>query len=138
MNVFSDLGSTLVAGCLMMAAAQIALSADLETLTNSEAAVTVKVTPMNISPEADSWDFEIVLNTHSVALDQDMRRVAVLIDAAGLPRQPQRWEGDPPGGHHREGVLRFQPPAAMPEILELRIRGIGGDSERMFRWRLTE
>lgn len=138
MIALSDPRAILAAACLMLAAAQAVQAAEFETLTNSEAAVTVKVTPTNIAPEAASWDFEIALSTHSVALDQDMRRAAVLMDAAGAPRQAQRWDGDPPGGHHRKGVLRFQPLADMPEFLDLRIKGIGGVSERVFRWRLTE
>ena len=138
MIVLSNLKSTLVAACMMLAAVQAAQSVELETLTNSDGAVTVKVTPMNISPEAESWDFGVVLSTHSVALDQDMRRAVVLMDAAGAPRQPLSWEGDPPGGHHRKGVLRFQPLAGIPEYLDLRIKSIGGVSERVFRWRLTE
>lgn len=138
MNMLSTLWPIIVSGGLLLAVTQAVPATDLATLTNSEAAVTVEVTPMNISPEAESWDFEISLSTHSVALDQDMRHVAVLIDTAGAPRQPLSWDGDPPGGHHRKGVLRFQPLAGTPEFLDLRIKGIGGVSERVFRWRLAE
>lgn len=108
----------------------------LETLTNREGSVTVKVTPRNIVPGAKTWDFEISLSTHTVPLDQDMARAAVLIGGSGPPQMPLAWEGDPPGGHHREGVLRFQPPSVLPQIIELDINRVG-EVKRVFRWRLA-
>jgi hypothetical protein len=67
-----------------------------------------------------------------------MVRAAVVIDGAGNALPSLAWDGDAPGGHHRKGVLRFQAPADRPEFVELRIRGIGGVGERVFRWRLAE
>ena len=113
-------------------------AADLETQTNREGSVTVKVTPRDLSPQAESWDFEIVFDTHTTALDQDMRRMAVLSDGSETAQPPLAWDGDPPGGHHRKGVLRFQPLPGSPKWLELRINGIGSVSQRVFRWRLAE
>lgn len=118
--------------------AGILQAAGFETQTNREGSVTVKVTPMNISPQAKSWDFEVVFDTHTSALDQDMRGVTALTDGAGNTRRPLAWEGDPPGGHHRKGVLRFQPLPGAPEFIELSVSGVGGVSERVFRWRLAE
>lgn len=115
-----------------------AQAADLETVTNREGPVTVRVTPRNISPKSASWDFEVSLNTHSVPLDQDMVSAAVLILDSGKPQRPKTWEGDPPGGHHRKGTLKFQPPSAMPKQIDLQINGIGGINQRVFRWRLSE
>lgn len=112
-------------------------AAELETQTNRESAVTVKVTPRNISPNAGSWDFEVSLSTHSVTLDQDMARAAVLIADSGKPQAPLGWNGDPPGGHHRKGVLRFQPLSVSPRTLELHIDGVGG-VKRIFQWRLIK
>ncbi len=111
-------------------------AADLETRTSREGPVTVKVTPKNISAGAKSWDFEISLNTHSVPLDQDMTLAAVLIEDSGKPQAPKAWDGDPPGGHHRKGTLKFQPPVAMPKQIELQVKGIGGINQRVFRWSL--
>ncbi len=104
--------------------------------TRSEGGVQVKVTPKNITVAADTWDFEIALNTHSVALDQDLVKTTVLVDAQGKQYLPIAWEGDPPGGHHRSGVLRFKPLAELPSALELRINGVGGVDARAFRWQL--
>lgn len=112
--------------------AGVAQAGDFETQTNREAGVTVKVTPVNLTAQTKSWDFEISLNTHTVALDQDMTQVVVL-QVAGESLRPQTWQGDPPGGHHRKGVLRFAVPATKADMIELRINGIG-KVDRQFRW----
>ena len=98
--------------------------------------VTVTVTPRNIAPGASSWDFEVKLETHTQPLDQDMTRIAVLIDTNGKSHVPGAWEGSPPGGHHRRGLLRFRPLAETPATMELRIQGIDGVEVRVFRWQL--
>ena len=66
----------------------------------------------------------------------DLARAAQLVDARGKPQGPLAWEGDPPGGHHRRGVLRFRPPAGNPATVELRILDVGGVAVRTFRWSL--
>lgn len=110
-------------------------AADAKPQTDRSGAVTVKVTPLNIARQATSWNFEVELNTHAAALDQDMTRAGVLIDSVGGEQLPLAWDGDAPGGHHRKGVLRFQPLPDRPEFIELRLRDIGGIGERVFRWR---
>ena len=103
---------------------------------NRDGNVTVTVTPRNIVPGASSWDFDVKLETHTQPLDQDMIRAAVLIDANGKSHVPVAWDGSPAGGHHRRGVLRFQPLAPTPATMELRIQGVGGVEVRVFRWQL--
>lgn len=109
-------------------------AADFKPQTDRSGAVTVKVTPLNIARQAGSWDFEVELNTHTAPLDQDMTRAAVLIDGMGNEQPPLAWDGAAPGGHHRKGVFRFSPLPDRPKFIELRIRGIGGVGERVFRW----
>jgi len=123
------------AGGITFAAAADAASSDLKTQTSREGNVNVTVTPRSLAPGASSWDFEVVLETHTQPLDQDLTKVAALIDAHGRPHAPLAWEGSPPGGHHRRGLLRFQPLAGNPAIAELRLHGIGG-VDRTFRWQL--
>ncbi len=95
--------------------------------------MTVKVTPLELSLQASVWRFEIVLDTHVAALDQDMTAVAVLTDGTGREYRPLAWEGDKPGGHHRKGVLAFQPIKPAPTSVMLKIRRIGV-AERTFSW----
>lgn len=96
--------------------------------------VTVSVTPKNLAADAPRWDFEVVLDTHRVDLNHDLVKNAALIDAAGDRHTPLAWTGDPPGGHHRKGVLSFKPLGSVDEV-RLQIRDIGVP-ERVFRWPL--
>ena len=116
------------------AAAQAPAAAPLATQTSSQGAVTVAVKPIALSASVPELRFEIVQDTHSVALSQDMRAVAVLSGGPGGDVKPAAWEGDPPGGHHRKGVLVFAPISPMPESVTLTIRGLGGVPERTFTW----
>jgi len=124
------------AGGIMFAAPADAASSGLTARTSREGNVNVTVTPRSLVPGAPSWDFEVVLETHTQPLDQDLAKVATLIDAQGKSHAPLAWEGDPPGGHHRRGMLRFQPLAGNPAAVELRISGVGGTGVRTFRWQL--
>lgn len=104
---------------------------------NSEGEVEVEVTPVEISESSDLWQFKIVLTTHNVELDQDLTKVTLLFDDKGNIYQPVSWEGTPPGGHHREGILSFR--SIKPQTLSLRlvIQNIGETKEREFTWNLN-
>jgi len=106
-----------------------------ETKTEEQASVTVVVTPLDLSPNSKEWKFDIGMNTHSVELDQDMIKIAVLIDDQGKEYKPLRWEGAEAGGHHREGVLIFNQVILTPKSVELKISNIG-DVVRSFVWEL--
>lgn len=108
-------------------------AAELATQTNREGMVTIKVTPQAFS-EASPLRFDVVLDTHSVPLNHDMREIAVLDSGGGSEYKATAWNGDPPGGHHRKGVLVFAPINPMPASLTLKIRGVAGVSERIFTW----
>lgn len=103
-----------------------------ETKTEEQASVTVVVTPLDISPQSTEWKFDVGMNTHSVELDQDMTKSAVLIDDQGKEYKPLSWEG-PVGGHHREGTLTFTPVTPTPKTVELKITGIA-NVIRTFTW----
>ena len=51
--------------------------------------------------------------------------------------RPMAWEGDPPGGHHRKGVLVFKPLDPMPATITLDVREVGGVADRTFTWNLA-
>jgi hypothetical protein len=120
----------------LLAASGAAVSAERATRTSSLAGVTIKVTPRDIAPGAATWTFAVVLDTHSQDLSDDLAKNAVLLDAKGARNAPIAWEGAPPGGHHREGVLRFKGLGPAPEAFELQIRRAGEPAPRSFRWNL--
>ncbi len=105
----------------------------LESKIDDQASVTVTITPADISAQAKEWKFNIVMDTHSVELDQDMTKIAILVDDQGGEYIPLRWEG-PVGGHHREGVLVFEPVKSNLKSLELKILGLA-DVNRSFVWK---
>ena len=129
------LRSLLVAGAALVASGA-ATAAELETRTSSAAGVTIKVTPKNVAPDAAAWVFAVVLDTHSRDLSDDLVKSSVLLDARGARHAPIAWEGAPPGGHHREGVLRFKALGPAPGAFELQIRRPGESAARVFRWTL--
>jgi len=106
-----------------------------ESKIDDQASVTVTVTPSDLSLESNEWKFDVVMDTHSVELDQEMTRVAILTGDSGKEYSPARWEGAPAGGHHREGVLVFSPITPTPKSVELKITEIA-DTVRTFNWQL--
>ncbi|MBI4189012.1 MAG: hypothetical protein HY525_00565 [Betaproteobacteria bacterium] len=98
--------------------------------------VTVALTPQNLTTSAKSWDFKVVLDTHSGDLSDDLVKSSLLLDSAGKHYAPIAWDGAPPGGHHREGVLRFKPVFPQPQSIELQITRSGEAAPRTFRWQL--
>jgi len=112
--------------------------ADL-TQTKEEAAVTVKVTPLNLNDAAPSvLDFKITLDTHSVDLGYDLTAIASLSSDAGEEVKPVKWDGPGGGGHHKEGVLSFPALKNRGQALTLVLRGIADVPERTFVWSVTE
>jgi hypothetical protein len=125
-----------IPGLLAVLLAAGALAAELRAQRSSTGGVTVEVTPQNLSAGARSWDFKIVLDTHSADLSDDLVKTAVLLDGTGGKYAPVAWDGAAPGGHHREGVLRFKPLAPQPQAIELRISRPSEPTPRSFRWQL--
>jgi len=130
------LKSALVAFLFAAAAASPAAAAELTTQKSSERGVTVAVTPQNVSADAKIWDFRIVLDTHSGDLSDDLLKTAVLLDGTGTQHVPVAWDGAGPGGHHREGVLKFKPLSPAPATIALQIKRAGEANPRTFRWQL--
>lgn len=99
---------------------------------SSNAGVTIKIAAKSLS--GDTWDFEVLIDTHSQDLSDDLLRNTVLVADGGTPATPTGWQGDPPGGHHRRGVLRFSAVTPRPGAVELRLQRPGESGPRVFRW----
>jgi hypothetical protein len=108
---------------------------DLQTITNDENSVTVEVTPLNFE-YGKPVVFDVALNTHSVSLDFNVDEISLLRDGLGNANNALRWEGTPPGGHHRNGRLTFPSVPEGAGYIELVLEGISNIPERVFKWSL--
>jgi len=102
---------------------------------SDERQIKITATMQSIAKEAKTWDFEVTLESHTHALSEILESSSVLI-ADGKQYMPLGWDGAPPGGHHRKGLLRFKATAPQPASVELQIRLIGDPSPRSFKWQL--
>lgn len=100
---------------------------------SNEREIKVTVALHGIPDAAKTWDFEVALETHTKALNDDLAKSSVLI-ADGKQYLPLGWDGSPPGGHHRKGKLRFKAIAPQPAAVELQIRLANDPSPRSFKW----
>lgn len=125
-----------IPGLLAVLLAAGALAAELRAQRSSAGGVSVEVTPQNLAASAKSWDFKVVLDTHSGELNDDLAKTTTLLDGKGGRHAPVRWEGAGPGGHHREGTLKFNTISPAPGAIELQIQRPGEPKPRSFRWEL--
>lgn len=110
----------------------------LEPQLSNENAVMVEVTPLNLPGGRPTLDFEVAFNTHSVDLGFDPAAISVLRDDQGREYPAIAWDGVGPGGHHRSGVLHFEPLESVPQFVELVIHDVAGVPERVFHWDLSQ
>jgi hypothetical protein len=126
-----------IAGVLIVLIAMgTALAAELTSQRTSASGVTVTVVPQELAPSSNSWDFKVVLDTHSQELTDDLVKTTTLLDDKGKKYVPISWEGAGPGGHHREGTLKFHAISPKPQNIELQIQRAGETAPRSFRWQL--
>lgn len=110
------------------------------TRTDSQGAVTLEVTPLNLDNPGDALQFDVSMSTHSVDLSMDLVTLATLTTDTGSTVQATLWDG-PKGGHHVEGKLSF--PASQDgksflagaKQLTLTIKNVDAP-ERTFVWEL--
>ena len=110
------------------------------TLTDQQGAIVVEVTPLNLDTPADTLEFDIAMNTHSVDLSMDLAPLSVLSTDMGGTVRAAKWDA-PLGGHHVEGRLIFPAINDGKPILEgavkltLTITNVDAPS-RIFEWEL--
>lgn len=99
--------------------------------------VTAKVTYSN--PGAAIPVFNVVLDTHSVELDQyRFEDIVVLRDQAGKEYK-SAVTSSKGSGHHREATVQFEgADLAGSDYVELVIKGVAGVPERVLKFDLTE
>lgn len=122
--------------------AQVETPTQLEPQTDSQGAVTVAITPLNLTLSDDTLDFEVKLDTHSIELDMDLAALSTLTTSSGLEIKPVSWDGVP-GGHHVSGKLSF--PASVNGVrltnetssLVLTIREVDAP-QRIFKWEIKQ
>ncbi len=107
-----------------------AAGAKQEDLEISDTKNGVTFTFKQISYGEDTLAFETRIDTHEGALSFDMTEVATL-EAGGIAYPPIRWEGSPPGGHHRSGILVFPDVPQTSERIIV-VRDVYGVPERVF------
>ncbi len=118
-----------------LAMAQSAGVPALAAVSNDAGGVRVVIKPKSVAA-GSVWEFEVTMDTHTKPLDDDLTKTAVLVDDGGRRYLPVSWQGDPPGGHHRKGILRFPAPTDQIKSFELQIQGLGGESKRAFQWNI--
>lgn len=114
------------------------IAATTLTAQKSDAAgVRVVVKPKSVGPNMAVWEFEVTTDTHTTPLTVDLVKASILIDEGSRRYTPTAWEGDPPGGHHRKGILKFSSPPLTAKSIKLEITDIGGSAPRVFHWTLA-
>jgi len=107
---------------------------------DTQGAVTLEVTPTNLSDPGDELLFEISMNTHSVDLSMDLAALATLTADNGNSVQASLWDA-PRGGHHVSGTLSFPASVDGKPLLDgatkltLTINDVDAP-ERVFTWDL--
>lgn len=118
----------------LVAAPSAEAVSNLPPKSSSQAGVAVQVTPRVIS--GSTWEFEFAINTHSGDLSEDLEKAVVLVADGRASYTPVAWQGDPPGGHHRTGVLRFRAISPQPQAIEIKLQRPGEPSPRLFHWQV--
>lgn len=108
----------------------------LKPQSNAAQGVTVKVVPADLSASSKQWAFRVTFDTHSQDLTDDLMKSTALIADGGRRYAPKAWQGDGPGGHHRNGTLVFDSVAPRPQTVELQLQRAGEAAPRSFRWQL--
>lgn len=87
----------------------------------------VEVTMSALALDRSGAAFELRFDSHSVELALDPAASARL-SVNGSQVGGATWDGQGPGGHHREGTLRFSTPVPAGAAVELRITGLSQDA----------
>ena len=105
------------------------------TRSNEGGSVTIKVKPLNLGSGGATLEFDVVMDTHSVELNFDLKQLTVLKTDTGAEVKPSAYQIG--SGHHVESKLSF--PADKiggARMLTLILKNVSGVAERTFTWNL--
>jgi hypothetical protein len=113
---------------------------DEMTRMDEQGAVIFEVTPLNLGTPADTLDFDVAMNTHSIDLSMDLAVLSTLTTDSGITIPATKWDGTP-GGHHVSGTLIFPAMQDGRSIIEgssrLTLTIVNVDAPaRVFAWEL--
>jgi hypothetical protein len=81
-------------------------SVDSATRVDQQGAIVIEITPLNLDTPTDTFEFDVVLTTHSIDLSMDLATLSTLTTDTGVSVDASLWDA-PLGGHHVEGKLIF-------------------------------
>ena len=107
---------------------------------DQQGAIIIEITPLNLDSPIDTYEFDVVLTTHSIDLIMDLATLSTLTTDTGVSVESTLWDA-PRGGHHVEGKLIFPATKDDKPILEgatkLILTIINVDAPtRIFEWEL--
>ncbi len=106
-----------------------------ESLVDTRNGVNIEAVPVDFSLN-EPFKISIRFTTHSGNLGFEVDKITFLEDSEGNVYYPIHWEGDPPGGHHRSGILLFPVINRNASYIKLVMKGIYGIDTRSFKWGL--
>ena len=115
-------------------------SNDSATRTDEQGAIIFEITPLNLDAPTDTFEFDVVMDTHSIDLSMDLATLSTLTTDTGISVESTLWDA-PLGGHHVEGKLIFPATKDGNPILEgatkltLTILNVDAPT-RVFEWEL--
>ncbi len=107
---------------------------------DQQGAIIIEVTPLNLDSPTDTFEFDVVMTTHSIDLSMDLATLSTLTTDTGISVESTLWDA-PLGGHHVEGKLIFPATKDGKPILEgatkLTLTIVNVDAPtRIFEWEL--
>jgi len=107
---------------------------------DQQGAIIIEITPLNLDSAADTFEFDIVMTTHSIDLSMDLATLSTITTDTGVSVDAALWDA-PLGGHHVEGKLIFPSAKDGKSILEgatkLTLTIVNVDAPlRVFEWEL--
>ena len=107
---------------------------------DEQGAIIIEITPLNLASPTDTFEFDVVMTTHSIDLSMDLATLSTLTTDTGVSVESTLWDA-PLGGHHVEGKLIFPATTDDKPILEgatkLTLTIVNVDAPtRIFEWDL--